>query len=495
MNSASKLPFRKQSLQHTILVCLAVLLSACVSVSTPEILADIRPSAVPVTVDSVAGDNDLVRLARAQNQGILNTYGGVYADSKLELSVARIVGKLVAVSPNPTQTYNITILNSPQINAFALPGGYLYLTRGLLALANDSSELAAVIAHEMAHVLANHGVQRARLEAREALASRVISELWQDKADLEQTKLRGKLRLAQFSREQELEADSIGIDLIAKAGFDPYAAVRFQRSMAVYSAYRRNSGETDGSLDFLASHPSAPQRQALAETLARAIGPVGTGLRERDQYLAGLDGLLFGDSADEGYVRGSKFVHPGLGIAFDVPQGFSIDNTAAAVLATGPGDAAIRFDGAKLSSNMSITDYLASGWVGGLEPASVRPLTINGLEAATGKAFAKNWRFDVTVIRVGDGVYRILTAAPGANDPEPIAAIVRNSFRALTAIERAAIKPLRLSIVVAKSGETASTFAARMTEVDRPQELVRLLNGLGSTGSISTGDKVKVVSD
>ncbi len=471
----------------------ALWLAACTPIVSPDLVAEIKPSSVPVTVDSVAGDNDLVRLARGQNQGILNTYGGSYSDTKLELSVARIVGKLVAVSPDPAQTFNIRILNSPQINAFALPGGYLYITRGLLALANDSSELAAVIAHEMAHVIANHGIERARLEAREALASRVISEVWQDKADVEQSKLRGKLRLAQFSREQELEADAIGIKLLGQAGFDPYAAVRFQRAMAANSAFQRNSGETDGSLDFLASHPSAPQRQALAEAKAREIGPVGTGSRERDQYLAGLDGLLYGDSAEEGYVRGTKFAHPALGIAFNVPQGFSIDNTAAAVLATGPGDAAIRFDGAKLNPNVSITDYLASGWVGGLDPASIRPITLNGLEAANGKATAKNWRFDVTVIRVGDGVYRILTAAPGTADPEPIAAVVRNSFRALSTVERAAIKPLRIKITTAKAGETSANFAARMKDVDRAQELFRLLNGLGAAGAISSGEKVKVV--
>jgi predicted Zn-dependent protease len=244
----------------------------------------------------------------------------------------------------------------------------------------------------------------------------------------------------------------------------------------------------------LASHPSAPQRQILAETKAREIGPVGTGARERDQYLAGLEGLLYGDSADEGYVRGTKFAHPGLGIAFDVPAGFSIDNTAAAVLATGPNDAAIRFDGAKLGATTAITDYLASGWVGGLDAASIKPLTINGLEAANGKATAKNWRFDVTVIRVGNGVYRILTAAPGAADPEPIAAIVRNSFRALSADERAAIKPLRIKIVSAKGGETPASFAARMKDIDRPQELFRLLNGLGAGGAVSAGDKVKVVT-
>jgi predicted Zn-dependent protease len=481
-------------LRPSVLAGAALWLAGCVAVSTPELIAEIKPSTVPVTVDSVAGDNDLVRLARGQNQGILNTYGGSYLDTKLELSVARIVGKLVAVSPNPEQTFNITILNSPQINAFALPGGYLYITRGLLALANDSAELAAVIAHEMAHVIANHGIERARLEAREALASRVISEVWQDKADVEQSKLRGKLRLAQFSREQELEADAIGIKLLAEAGFDPYAAVRFQRSMATNSAFQRNSGETDGSLDFLASHPSAPQRQSLAEAKAREIGPVGTGARERDQYLAGLDGLLFGDSAEEGYARGTKFAHPGLGIAFDVPQGFSIDNTAIAVLATGPGDAAIRFDGAKISPSVSITDYLASGWVGGLDPASIRPITLNGLEAATGKAVAKNWRFDVTVIRVGTSVYRILTAAPGAADPEPIAAVVRNSFRALNAAERASIKPLRLKILTVKAGETPATFGTRMKDVDRAQELFRMLNGLPAGATLSAGQKVKIVS-
>lgn len=489
------LPIAAKAKRSLLLTVAALGLSACVTATAPDVLGDIRPSTVPVTIETVAGNNDLVRLARSQNQGIINTYGGSYSDAKLELSVARIVGKLVSVSKDPTQTYNITLLNSPQINAFALPGGYLYITRGLLALANDSSELAAVIAHEMAHVLANHGIQRARLEAREALAGRVISEIWQDKADVEQTKLRGKLRLAQFSREQELEADVIGIDMIAKAGFDPYAAVRFQRAMAAYGAYRRNSGEMDGSLDFLASHPSAPQRQALAEQQARAIGPVGIGSRERGPYLAGLDGILYGDSADEGFVRGSSFAHPGLGIGFNVPDGFSIDNTAAAVLATGPGDSAIRFDGAKVSTTTSVTAYLASGWVGGLDASTIRPLNINGLEAATGKATAKNWRFDVTVVRVGDSVYRILTAAPGASDPEPIAAIVRNSFRVLTAGERAAIKPLRIRIVTAKGGETAASFAAQMTVVDRPLELFNLINGLGAGATISAGDALKIVTD
>jgi predicted Zn-dependent protease len=460
----------------------------------PELLAGVQPSTVPPTVDSVGRDNDLKRMSRGQHQGITAAYGGTYSDARLELAVARIVGRLVAVSPDPDQGYTITLLNSPQVNAFALPGGFLYITRGLLGLADDGAELAAVIAHEMAHVIANHGVERARLEAREALATRVISEIWTDEAEVARTRLKGRLRLAQFSREQELQADQIGIDLMAKAGFDPHAAVRFQRSMAAYAAFRSASGDNDASLDFLATHPSAPQRQALAEQAAARVGPPGTGTLDRDAYLAGIDGMLFGDTAEEGYVRGASFIHPVLGITFNVPQGFRIENTATAVLATGPGDVAVRFDGAKLAPGISLDSYLASGWVGGLDAATVRSYRLNGLEAASGTARARGWLFDVTVIRIGDGVYRILTAAPDGGNPEQAAAVVRNSFRGLSAAEKAAAKPLTFRIVAVRTGETAASIAARMTEVDRPLELFRLINGLTAGETLSAGQKVKIVS-
>lgn len=473
---------------------LALALPGCVTVSTGELLRDVRPSTVPVTVDTVGADSDLKRLARAQHQGIVTTYGGTYSDAKLELAVARVVGRLVAVSPDPAQTYTISLLNSPQINAFALPGGYLYITRGLLALANDSSELAAVIAHEMAHVLANHGVERQRLQAREALAGKIIAEVWQDETEAKRSLLQGKLRLAQFSREQELQADVIGIAMIGKAGFDPYAAARFQRAMAANASFRRATGDGDNSLDFLASHPAAPQREALAEARAREIGPPGTGSRDRDAYLAGLDGMLYGDTPEEGYVRGSTFLHPGLGIAFSVPAGFTIDNTKDAVLATGPGDAAIRFDGAALPPASPLPAYLQSGWVTGLDPATIRQFSLNGLEAASARATARNWSFDITVIRVGSGVYRVLTAVPGAADTEVIAAPVRNSFRTLAEAERAAIKPLRVKIVTARAGDTPQALAARMPDVDRPLELLRILNGIGPATQVPAGAKIKIIT-
>jgi predicted Zn-dependent protease len=455
-----------------------------------------RPSENPVTVDTVSKNNRLAELAKSQHPRILATYGGEYSDPKLERMVAKVVGNLTTVSGNPTQTYRITILNSPNVNAFALPGGYLYVTRGLLALANDSAELAAVIAHEMGHVTANHGIQRQKLEAEEVIATKVVTDVLGETPSAKVALARGKLRLAQFSRNQELEADGIGIKASGQAGFDPFAASRFLQSMQSYTDFRSVSGATDASLDFLASHPNTPQRIELAQRHARQFGTPGIGSRDRDSFLAGVDGLLFGDTPEEGYVRGNIFLHPKLGVSFSVPQGFVIDNTAAAVTAAGPGETAIRFDGVSVNQSVPLSDYIRSGWVAGLIDSSIRETTINGNEAALARAQAEGWSFDIAVIRAGGQVYRLLTAAPAAsNTLEATARSVSSTFRVLSANEKAALKPLRIRVVTVKPGQTIGNIAASMSGVDRKLELFQVLNALSAGATVSAGDKVKIVTD
>ena len=476
---------------------LAMLLSGCQMFPGGELRESaFRPSDNPVTVDSVSRNDRLAELARAQHPRILATYGGEYSDPKLERMVAKVVGNLTTVSGNPGQTYRITILNSPNVNAFALPGGYLYVTRGLLALANDSAELAAVISHEMGHVTANHGLQRQQKEAEEVLATKVVTDVLGESPSAKVALIRGKLRLAQFSRNQELEADGIGIKASGQAGFDPYAAGRFLQSMAAYTDFRAVSGATDASLDFLASHPNAPQRIDLAQRHARQFGTFGTGTRDRDAFLAGIDGLLYGDTPEEGYVRGNTFLHPTLGISFTVPSGFVIDNTATAVTATGPGETAIRFDGVKLDQRTRLADYIRSGWVAGLDDASVRDATINGNEAALARARAEGWQFDITVVRAGGQVYRLLTAAPvGSASLDVVARTVGGSFKLLTASEKAALRPLRIRVVTVKPGQTTGSIAAMMVGVDRKLDLFRVLNARPPGASVSAGDKVKIITD
>jgi predicted Zn-dependent protease len=474
----------------------ALLVAGCQAIVPDMEEQAFRPSSNPVTVDTVTRNDRMAAIARQQHPRILATYGGEYSDPRLERMVAKVVGNLTVVSDNPNQSYRITILNSPNVNAFALPGGYLYVTRGLLALANDSAELAAVLAHEMGHVTASHGIARQQKEAEEQLASRVATEVLQCDRTAQAALVRGKLRLAQFSRNQELEADAIGIRAINQAGYDTFAAPRFLQSMASYSDFRSVSGATDPSLDFLATHPNAPQRIELAMRHARQYQTPASGSRDRDSYLAGIDGMLFGDTPEEGYVRGRTFMHPRLGVSFSVPQGFVIDNTAAAVTAAGPGDTAVRFDGVAVQRGVSMPDYVRSGWVGGLDASSVTATTINGNEAAMARARADGWQFHIAVVRAGEQVYRLLTAAPLSSTAfEETARTISSSFRVLDDAEKAALKPLRVRVATVAPGQTIGSLAASMVGVDRQLDLFRLLNAIPPGGGVSVGDKVKIVTD
>ncbi|WP_102960203.1 M48 family metalloprotease [Mangrovicella endophytica] len=488
---------------------LALSAAGCTSIEkslddlTPNAGSEVRtgylpgPSRQPVTFENIQAADPQSSIARSQHPKILAAYGGAYSDPKLEQALAGIVGKLATVSDDPARAYRITILNSPNVNAFALPGGYLYITRGLLALANDSAEVAAVIGHEMGHVTANHGIERQKREEAAEIAGRVVSEVLASDAAGQAALARGRLSLASFSRQQELQADVLGIRHIGRAGYDPYAAARFLEAMEDYSHIRNAFQAQDASLDFLASHPAAPQRIELARQHARNFGAPGVGEADRDRYLAGIDGMLFGDSAVEGYVRGRRFYHPGLGITFEVPDGFVIDNTAEAVLATGPGDMAIRFDGVALPATTSLIDYVNSGWIGGLDPTSIRREKIGNLDAVSARARGGEYAFDVTVIRVGGQVYRFLTALPLslATSPVSVANRVAGSFRRLTEAETAALKPLRIRIVTASAGDTIQTLSNRMVGIDRKAEMFKLLNALGTGAVIKPGAKYKIVAE
>jgi predicted Zn-dependent protease len=473
------------------------MLAGCQSIIEQTYEPTISPSSNPQIVDEVQKNDPRAQMGAREHPRIVASYGGEYKDARTERLVARIAGALTLVSENPNQSYRITILNSPAINAFALPGGYLYVTRGLLALANDASEVAAVLSHEMAHVTANHGIERQKKEEAEVIASRVVAEVLSSNIAGKQALARGKLRLAAFSRNQELQADVIGVRMLGEAGYDAYAAARFLDSMAAYSRFSAVDPEADQSLDFLSSHPNAPQRVELARLHARAFGAEGTvGDRGRDYYLAGIDGLLYGDAPEEGYVRGQTFLHAKLGIRFDVPAGFQIDNKADAVLATGPGDIAIRFDGVADSRRQDLVNYISSGWVTGLKPETIRPIMINGLEGATARAAADRWDFDVTVVRIDSQIYRFLTAVPqGSKALEPTAAVLRGSFRKLSPPETASLKPLRVRVVTARPGDTVGSLAGRMMGTDRKLDLFRLMNAMTAASTVRPGEKFKIISE
>jgi predicted Zn-dependent protease len=466
---------------------LALALSGCSGVSLLE-----RQVALP---DPPKAHTDATP-AQREHQRILTAYGGAYENPKLQALIARIVDKLVAASERPDLRYQVTVLNSPAINAFALPTGQLYITRGLVALANDGSELASVLSHEMAHVIARHAAIREDQVRQAALVSRVASDVLADPQMGALALAKSKIAIASFSRAQEFEADGIGVGISSRAGYDPYGATRFLSSMGRNAELRAATAKIDPhSLDFLSSHPATPERVKNAQLNARQYVAPGPGTRERDDYLEGLGGLVFGEDPSEGFVRGRRFLHPKLGFTFTAPEGFSLDNTAQAVFGVKDGgEQALRLDVVQVPAEQKLPEYLVSGWIENIDAQSVEEMTVNGFKAATAVAKGDQWHFRLYTIRFGSEVYRFIFAGKArTGDFDRLAQETVASFRRMSRAEMNAARPLRLRIVTVGPNDTVERLASRMAVADRALERFRVLNGLDPADKVKPGDKVKMV--
>ena len=472
---------------------LILLLAACAGhdIEIPK-QAGLPPSA-PQTVGADT-------IASAEHKRLVAQFGGEYHWPAAQDYLNNILARLASDSEAQGKAYRVTILNSPVVNAFALPSGNLYVTRGLLALANDTSEVAAVMAHEIAHVTARHAAQRAELEKQSAVISRAARVIQNQEKGQELLHL-SQRSLASFSRQQELDADQIGVRVIAKSGFDAFAASRFLASLGRSTALRgsliggRKGG--DAHPDILSTHPSTPERVGKAILAARQFGAPGLGNAGRSEYLAAIDGIAFGDDTSEGIIRGQRFLHPKLGFGFSAPPGFMLDNSAKALLGiANGGNEALRLDSVKLPSTTTLEAYLASGWIDGLQQATISSGTVNGLPYATATARGGEWSFRLAAIRLGTDVYRMIFATRALTDEnDRVFRESIESFRRISHDEATNVHPLRLVIATASGGDTAEAFAARIIAPDRPLEYFELLNGLERGGPLKPGEKYKLVME
>jgi predicted Zn-dependent protease len=437
-------------------------------------------------------------IAAREHQRILASFGGEYRAPAASALLREILERLSRATERPNERYGITILNSPVVNAFALPNGNIYITRGLVVLANDTAEIASVLAHEMAHVITRHAVDRQELERTAQLVNRVRSDVLQDAAAARVLNAQGRVAVASFSRQQELEADALSVRIIARAGFDPYGATRFLDSLGRTTAIRAamlGIGESASNLDFTATHPSTPERIQLATLTARQIGAPGVGEADRNKYLATLQGVTFADDSAQGFVRGRNFSHPKLGISFTAPEGFVLENNRDAVLGVSPeGGRAVRFDQAKIDAATPVEAYVASGLIEGAAATNVEKLAINGLPAATIVSQSDGWTYRIFAFRVGAQTFR-LTFAARAMTPDLDAAFRASaeSFRRLTSEETRQLRPLRVSLVTAAAQDSSEVLAARMA-LDEPRtERFRVLNGLQVSDRIFAGQRYKIV--
>jgi predicted Zn-dependent protease len=485
--------YSRRVLAASAAVCAALMLTGCGDISRFQ-TASPAGSAASKPARTVAQ----TPAAEREHERILSSYGGAYDDPRLEALISRTVDRLVAASDRPDLAYRVTILNSGAVNAFALPTGQLYVTRGLIALASDTSELSSVLSHEMAHVLAKHASIREDQARQAAIVTRVVTDMSTD-PDLTALALaKTKLTMASFSRAQEFEADGIGVGISARAHFDPYGAARFLTAMERNAAMKAGKASLDPrSQDFLSSHPATPERVQNAQANARQYTSPQGGEVDRETYLAAIDNIVYGEDPSEGFVRGRRFLHPKLGFTFQAPEAFTLDNTAQAVIGVRDGGSqAMRFDVVRVPAEQTLAEYLNSGWMENVDKASTEDITVNGFPAATALAHGDAWQFRIYALRFGTDVYRFIFAAKQkTTESERNARETVASFRRLTLEEIQAARPLRIKVITVQPGDTVESLSHRMMGVDRPAERFRVLNGLEAHAQVKVRDRVKIVVD
>ncbi len=454
-----------------------------------------------------------VAIGARDHPKVVQRLGGALPDPALAAYVEGVARKIIAVSARPDETWRITVLDSPQVNAFALPGGYIYVTRGLLALANSESELAAVLAHEITHVTEAH--VEARLEAksnavRDGALSALVTGIFGGGENRVGDALRSGVETAlgqigAYSKAQELAADAGGIALLRAAGYHPAAQADFLAAMAANAALEAEiAGRPydENNTPFFANHPAPAERQLAALALAGSEG----GRRGRAAYLAAIDGMTYGESARGGFVRGQDFIHPALGFTFTAAPGLQIRNAARQINILGPNRSTLIMTGAADDGDLRAA---LRGWAAqiprrdrqGRGVQNLQPLEINGLPAMTGtvqmRKRGQRSTLRLTVIRFGGGLVRFAgTVRRGDGISADLHMQTVQSFRALAAGEAAAYTEKRIVLHRVEPGETLAALAAQMALPDYRTERFLLLNGrFDADADIPAGMVVKLVAD
>jgi predicted Zn-dependent protease len=470
--------------------------------------AALGSEAVSAAVANAISPADKAQGSKA-HPGLLAEYGGRLTGA--QASYVESVGKTIALQSglsNARGDFTVTLLNSPVNNAFAVPGGYIYVTRQLTALMNNEAELAGVLGHEVGHVAARHSAKRQQAATRNsvlgALGSVLSGVLLGDsgfgRIGQQLFSQGSQLMTLRFSRTQELEADKLGITYLRRAGYDPRAMSTVLESLARQNALEaqlRGSGNA-AVPEWASTHPDPASRVRDAQ---RTAGANATGTTNRDKFLAGIDGLVYDDDPRQGVVEGRKFVHPELRLAFEAPQGFYLVNGTSSVSISGQSGKA-EFSSAAFNGNLDtyVTNVFGALTGSGqtrIAPQSLQSTTVNGIPARYGTARVQsgNGQVDVVVFAYdlgGGKAYHFvsMTQAGGAGVFDPLF----RSLRRVSVSEAGAVKPRRLAVVTVKAGDTVQSLSSRMAYRDAQLERFLVLNGLRADTRLAAGQKVKLVT-
>lgn len=459
----------------------------------------------------VSGDHDFVMMSedreiaqgRTNHPKIIAQYGR-YDDEMLQAYVQSVGDKLAVVSHRQNLTYRFTVLDSPVINAFALPGGYIYITRGLMAYLNSEAELAAVLGHEIGHVTARHGIRQQSASQAAGLGyllgSIFFPEL-QGGASQNLFKLMSGALLSGYGREHELESDGLGAEYLARAGYEPKAmidVIRVLKDQETFSAAeaKKQGRESQGYHGLFASHPDNDTR--LHEVVATAdqfsVGRQGKALRK--EYLDHINGLVFGDSEEQGIRSGRHFYHLSMSFAIDFPIAWQISNKPDRVQAVSVGGQAfIDMQATDINRKISAKEFIRQR-LKLTDLNAGKLINVNGLEGYTGLTTIQDKPARIAVIYFGNRAFIFFSSVKKSEDFEQFdvdfLSTIR-SFHKLQANEKHLAKALSLDVIKVKKRDNYAGWARKSPISNSPLLQLKLLNGHYPDGSLSAGMLAKRV--
>lgn len=436
-----------------------------------------------------------------QHRKIIKLYGMPKPGDPVQRYVEQIGQRVAAHTERPEVRYRFFVIDTPIVNAFAIPGGYIYVSRGLINQANSEAELAAVLAHEVGHITARHSAERYSHGVLTSVGASIISSAIDKASAARALGLGSQLYLSAYSRQQEHQADDLGIRYLHRAGYDPFAMAFFLQNLDQYTFMNaRIEGKEEQKHDYFSTHPQTSERVAEAWSIAHQYPPALKGSDNRDSYLKTIDGQEYGHSAREGFVKGTSFYHPTIGFMFEVPEGFKIENQPAQVVATDDTGTIILFDGVGNSSGLDPYTYMTQEWMKNEPLQNPEPVDINGLQGATASfnGTIKGRSVSIRIVTIAwdhDTFFRFQIAIPRDLNAFMINDLKRTTYslRRLTQEEIDQIKPFQLKVIRAEQGDTIETMSQYMGHKNFKEERFRMINALRPDDQLQAGRLYKIV--
>ena len=439
------------------------------------------------------------RQGAAANPQLVAQFGGAYKGP--QAAYVRRIGQRIAMQSGLAarpDDYTVTLLNSNVNNAFAIPGGYVYVTRQLVALMNDEAELAFVLGHEVGHVAARHADKRATRSTFAGLGAALLGAVTGSSIIGDLAGTGAQLYSLNYSRDQEREADSLGVRYLVRAGYDPDASGDILGQLGAQTTLEgRLSGQGGREpAAWLSTHPANAQRVARIRKEAAALARQTGRATNRDGFLDAIDGMAYDDDPEQGVIMGGRFRHAGMKLAFDAPAGFLLQNSPTSVTGSKQGAGRFSFGGGQ-AAGTDLAGYAASVWSGlGVRAPEMRPRRINGLDAAIGQTRVqrKGGNIDASVIAyqwAPGSFYHIVMLAP--LDGLPVYGPLIESVRRLSPGEAAGTRGRHVKVVRVAPGDTIASLAARMAYNDDRMARFTVLNGITAKTRLAPGSRVKLI--